>query len=204
MYSYFESENAINLDTFSFEQWSAFVFDHEVTEPEWYREIDWMYTPTNFLSHCTRLFSEAGSLLDRYSREQLFQGFWLLLGEVDDWLWDSEVGSKSREDCIRSMVSVFKQLFVIDRLRFTCHMWWDCLRYFGDDPDPITLEAIFQACCEILAMPNPEVWDSALHGLGHLDHPGRRDAIEKFLVLHPELNDEMKRYAALCIEGTVL
>ena len=34
--------------------------------------------------------------------------------------------------------------------------------------------------------------------------PGKRDAIERFLQSHPDLDDEAKTYALACIDGDVL
>ena len=34
--NYFYEETGINLDTYSFAEWVVFLFDHPVTEPDWY------------------------------------------------------------------------------------------------------------------------------------------------------------------------
>ncbi|HEY2168154.1 MAG TPA: hypothetical protein VGJ30_00900 [Candidatus Angelobacter sp.] len=48
------------------------------------------------------------------------------------------------------------------------------------------LEAMFETLSNILALPDPRTQGFALHGLGHLHHPGVRDLVQHFLDGHRE------------------
>ena len=102
------------------------------------------------------------------------------------------------------MVIVFKRLFAKDILQQICHMWWDLLRYFGDDPDEKVKEVMLEALSEIINIESFHCQGSALHGLGHLEHPERAEIIDGFLASHPEIAPELLRYAQSAREGNIL
>jgi hypothetical protein len=62
---------------------------------------------------------------------------------------------------------------------------------------------MLEALSKILVLDSEECQISALHGLGHLGHAGKRNAIEKYLASHTNLNDETRTYALTAIEGRV-
>jgi len=103
-----------------------------------------------------------------------------------------------------AMADVFRRLFATHPIQSVCYMWRDLLRTFDDNPDPKIEENMLHALCEILVLESRDCQRAALHGLGHLSHTGKRDVIEKYLVAHPELDDETKTYALAAIEGTVM
>jgi hypothetical protein len=145
-------------------------------------------------------------LLEKFSPEQINQGFWFILGEIEllqGCLWNRKIDWKLREDCIMSMVGVFEQMFIQNPIEDACYMWWDLLRDFSDDQDPKTKEAMLVALSQILKLDSIDCQVSALHGLGHLEHSGKRKVIEQFLAT-PNLDDEMRNYATAAIEGKVL
>ena len=87
---------SIDLNKYSFDEWVKFVFDHPVSEPEWYWEQAWKWegSPNLLVKYATALFSNAGCLLQEYSPEQIEQGFWFLLGgagKLDFWVWAKEI-----------------------------------------------------------------------------------------------------------------
>jgi hypothetical protein len=83
-------------------------------------------------------------------------------------------------------------------------MWWDLLRNFDDERDAKVKDAMLAALSRILQLDSPHCHLSALHGLGHLEHDGKREIIERFLETNPRLDEEMKAYAAAAIESRVL
>jgi hypothetical protein len=44
-----------------------------------------------------------------------------------------------------------------------------------------TLDVMFETLRRILSLPDRESQKSALHGLGHLDHPGVSDEVQQFI-----------------------
>jgi hypothetical protein len=83
-------------------------------------------------------------------------------------------------------------------------MWFDLLRYFGEDRDQRVVNELYRALEKILFMDSFDCQGAALHGLGHLDHPARKDLITKYLRKHRDLNPEARRYAKAAIKGRVL
>jgi hypothetical protein len=221
-YSY---EGGIDLDSYSFDEWVAFVFDHPVAlmvddeddldcdhllyHPDWFYEDEWDWNGSieQYLRNATQLFKEPGFLLQAYRPAQLRQGFWHLAGEIDNWIWGGEfypASWEAREACLRAMTSLFEHLFIKDALEDTCFMWWDFFRTFADKPDPAVQQVMLEVMAEIIRLPSEDCWGAALHGLGHLDHPGKRAVIEAFMEEHPELDAGWHRYAGAAIEGKVL
>ena len=80
-------------------------------------------------------------------------------------------------------------------------MWWDCLRGFDEDIDIKVYDWMFEALSEILKIDTFDCQMSALHGLGHIEHPEKKNLIETFLRQHPEF--EEKEYALAAIKGEV-
>jgi hypothetical protein len=191
-----------DIDKFSQDDWVRFVFDHPVTDMEsaWYWDdaCSWSGNPRVVIRLSTEMFTAAASLAVTYSREQLEQGFWFLIGcgfDLPDLLWRRKYAWALRRDCIASMVVVFEELFSKDSLDAACFMWWDLMRYFGDDGDEKTTEAIVRACERILKIPSRACQRSALHGLGHFEHDDRVRIIDGYLRAHPDLDEELQAYA---------
>lgn len=203
---------SINLNNYSFDEWIEFVFDHPVSAnmtDAWYFEDGWEWRAEAIYSinNCIRLFRNPNFLLVKFSPEQINQGFWFILGNIEllqGLIWDKNVDWKLREECILVMVRVFEQMFMQNPIENVCFMWWDLLRDFSDDQDSKTKEAILTALSQILKLDSLYCQKSALHGLGHLEHDGKRKVIEQFLKTHPNLDEQTKIYAAAAIEGKVL
>jgi hypothetical protein len=194
----------------SFDEWLEFVFNHPVTDPEWYRlgefDLGWAGDPNRFLAFVTQLFQDPDVLLDKYSAEQIDQGFGYLLGleGLERWIWEKAIDSTLRTECVMSMVNVFERLFKNASYSDACYMWWDHLRYFGKNPDPKVKEAMLKALSQILEIDSQNCQISALHGLGHIKHSEKSKVIEEFLNSHPELDEKTKSYAKAAMKGRVL
>lgn len=79
-------------------------------------------------------------------------------------------------------------------------MWWDLL-VSGMDLGEIG-DVILETLSDLSMHADSRVQYSALHGLGHLQHPGRAAAIDLYLQFHPDLaTDEWIRQ---CRDGTVM
>jgi hypothetical protein len=214
---------AIDLNKYSFAQWLGFVFDHPIAQAEekaWYWQDEWEHEADHslMLEYLIRLFRNPAFLLDTYSPEQLEQGFWFLqkpLGFLEEGLRDSSVEWLLREECIGSMGDLFERLFAMNPLTDSaCYMWWDSVisGYFEaahtswqplivDDKDAQAQQAIFETLGRILKLDSRECQKSALHGLGHLNHPLTEQIIEAYLNESPMIDGELKEYAIKCIKG---
>jgi hypothetical protein len=146
-------------------------------------------------------------LLETYSPAQLEEGldYLTLTGRLRDFIWDPDLPWEPRRACLRAMVPLAEQLFARDPLGETAGMWWNWLRYFGPRPaDSGVKDTLLDVLTQILQIPSSRCWGSALHGLGHLEHPGKRAVIEAFLTAHPELDDDWRAYASSAVRGEVL
>jgi hypothetical protein len=204
-------QDEINTDKFSFDEWIDLVFDHEPAQSisqAWYWDNDLYFygSKEHFVENCIKLFKNPEFLLERFTAEQLDEGFFgFILGPVngmESWLCDKAESPELRREFIMSSVSVFEKLFTKNPLESSCFMWWDSLRNFQDDKDPKTAEWMFEALSQILKIDSLDCQKSALHGLGHLEPEGKKKLIEDFLANNPNFPE--KEYALAAIEGKVL
>lgn len=198
----------IDTTHYDFEAWMRFAFDHPHREGSpWYFDEDMHFecNPETVITYYTRLFHDPRRLLSPFDEGQIEQGLWFAVGhQLSDWIWDDDIPIRLRLDCIDAMPSMFRD-FLVDRpLDTSCFMWWDMLRFFGDEPDPQIVEHMFQALGRVLALPSHHCQLSALHGLGHLQHEATEGLIRRFLAANPDADEEIRDYAEHAIAGNVL
>ena len=169
-------------------------------------DYDWKIDPTSLVQYSTRLFQNPAFLFERYSLKQIEQGFRFIpiVGELVDAVWDMGVPLSLRQKCIHSMVNLFESVFTKDSLGDVAFMWWDSFRPFDDEPEWEMVETILGVLSQVIRMESSVCWCSALHGLGHLNHPGKVALINDFLRTHPDVHPDTKNYALAAIEGHVL
>lgn len=165
-------------------------------------------SPSVVVDHLTALFSNFGQIASRYTIEQIDQGFWGIFGanlELYDLIFDSAVPLHNRLACIRAMYYVFSDFVAHLQTELTAdlsafYMWWDLILHGFWNPNrpfiPNTyrgdasrldqesrqmLDVVFETLQQILALPDRESQKSALHGLGHLHHPGVHDVVQQFI-----------------------
>jgi hypothetical protein len=170
------------------------------------------------LAGITQLFENSAAVLRPYSDAQLNQGFWFLCGpesEAMRGLVDEAIAWDARARCIRSFLSLFRDLFMtrctphlshllrsgspetfeVGPLNSACYMWWD-FDCWGSSPrvDAEYLEVMRQT----LALPHDACRENALHGLGHWHraYPARTaEIVDEFLARNQSIRDELRRYA---------
>ncbi len=199
--------NCVNLDEFTFDDWVKFIFDRTPNEDQnkrWYGNIINEGSQEIFAENCIRLFKSPEFLLESYSSWQLDEGFgeFILTEGIHFWrLWGKNKDADLRHEFILSSVSLFEKLFTKKPLKFSCFMWWDCLRGFNEDKDTKVFDWMFEALSQILDIDSVDCQLSALHGLGHIEHHGKKNLIENFLRKYP--NFTHGDYALATIEGNI-
>src|SRR5262249_21318446 len=133
-------------------------------------------------------------------------GVWAMLGPdpfvLEKHLWLPTVPLSMREACIRSMYFVYSDFVSksqVPVMENCFSMWWDLvasgywehLRYTGQiqegDVTGLTneqralLDTLFETLSKILMLTDERTQGYALHGLGHLHHPGVRQLVQGFL-----------------------
>jgi len=169
-------------------------------------------------AYYVQLFEKPEFLLSSYTREQLEQGFWAMMGYRHEWslgnLIDySDAPLPNRKDCIESMAVLFERLFANEPLDTSVHMWWDSLCYSwhcgnrnrergGEDSE--LQDVFFRTLTKVLAIDSWICQGAALHGLGHLHHPDTENLIGRFIEEHPSLTKEQIAYAKAAATFQVL
>ncbi len=208
----------VNLDELSFEQFVDLVFNHPVTDPAWYWADDFDYYFDDGIAtveHLTSLFREPEFLFEKYSLEQLEQGFYFITFllcyiKFDGLLWAESIPFSLRKNCISSMYELFSRFFAVNSLKTIGFMWWDCLAYGyymsngkpEDENGAKVQQAMFETLRRILKIDSEECQKSALHGLGHLKHPEIEKTIKDYL-RRRFVKLELREYAEKCIAGTM-
>jgi hypothetical protein len=204
----------IDVSQYSFDEFISFLFardvpaENEKQEP-WDWSIDVTFVPQRVCKYYVQLFRQPESLLERFSKSQLEQGFWAIQGPnldcgVERLLSDTGLPFADREECIRSMFDLFARLFASEPLDSSVQMWWDSLCYDwhcgnrnrergGEDLQ--LQDVMFQTLARILSIDSQICQGAALHGLGHLHHPGTPELVESYIREHPSLTKEWKDYA---------
>ena len=131
-----------------------------------------------FLRTVTALFEDFGRLASPFSREQVVQGLWFVLGQpfsLSDTLVNRNIAIESRHRCVRAMFHPFRDYYLpmdAPLSEDVFFMWWDlALARVGDhgsDIDAVAVDVIGQ----ILQLPAKRCQFAALHGLNHL-HPNQ-------------------------------
>jgi hypothetical protein len=65
-------------------------------------------------------------------------------------------------------------------------------------------DIFFQTLSKVLAIDSWTCQGAALHGLGHLHHPGTKELVNRYLDENPSLATEQKAYALAAAEFQVL
>jgi hypothetical protein len=197
----------IDATGYHFNAWITFAFDRPVSETPWYyaEEMYFECDPATVIGYYTILFRDPRRCLAPYDEAQLEQGLWFVVNaQLSDWVWSNDWPLQLRVDCIAAMPTMFREFLSEHPLDTACFMWWDMLRYFGDDPDDRIVDAMVVALEEVLRSPVRHCQMSALHGLGHLRHDSKETIIRSFVAANHDLDSEVLQYANQAIAGTVL
>ena len=114
----------MRIARFGFEAWTKWIFDHPVTEREWWFDIAdveeggrWLDRPTwRVVRFMTRPFEDPAPCLAPYSDDQIDQGLWFIFHEANSAhirsLTDGRVSYAVRLRCLRAIVALHERLFV--------------------------------------------------------------------------------------------
>jgi hypothetical protein len=129
----------VDIREFSFDEFVQYFFERVppidmLKEEPWYWSEEVIFEPQTVCDHYFRLFRQPGSLLKRFSKGQLDQGFWAIQApnlecSVYHLMWDGGLPFLSREMLVRAMFDLYKGLFAIGPLDQSSAMWWDSLCY---------------------------------------------------------------------------
>lgn len=211
-----------------FVAWVDAVFNHPVSEPEWYfgDGFDEFWTahersPSDAVELLRLLFSQPAPLLTRYTHDQIAQGVWFTAGEASPGrlcyaLIDDSIQLEARVRCIREIFTLFRDLFAVacsgparhhsDSLHVACYMWWDIFPSWGfrDCRGPVIDGACLEVMTRTLEIPVEVCQIAALHGLNHWYHHHGREVtaiIDSFLQTPAPVSKEVREYAGVARWG---
>jgi hypothetical protein len=213
----------VDVSEYSFEEFVSFLFDREIPtgngKPDpWYYAMTVDFDAVRLCEFYIRLFRHPGFLTEKFSKSQLESGFWAIHGPALQCsvMWiisNTDLPFSLRQECIRSMLDLFKNLFAAEPLETSVQMWWDSLCYDwecgnrdrGRGGEDLALQdVLFETLANILALDSEICQGAALHGLGHLHHPRTQDLIQRFLEDNPALSQEQKDYALAAARFNIL
>lgn len=217
----------------TFEEWVAYVFDHEVKKPEWYWDMernwwDELKYPGVTINYMTQFFQNANVLCTPYTDEQVNQGLWFMVYNACSnhmfALNEQAVPMEARLNCIQSIYDVYEKVFFkrcsphlshvteqeANPINLVCYMWWDLMPIYGQ-PQKKGRQPIDEACLQVmektLTLDSVACQEGALHGLGHWQthYPERiASIVDAFITSHPDLCPELHDYALSAGQGHVL
>ena len=220
----------IDLARLSFDEFVQFFFDRPESEQFWYADPRYALADVSISSpllvgHLTSLFQNFSAATSKYSAAQISYGIWAVFSpsfSLIDLLWESTIPLEKRAECIRSMASLFADFVSANEaesLQKCFYMWWHIVVtgfwvHQGQfetpdlsqlDPEAATLfETMFGTLKQILAVPEPRIQGYALHGLGHLHHPGVRDLAQHYIDQNKErFTEEHVQWMEQCRDGVV-
>jgi hypothetical protein len=198
----------------SLDEFTDYLFAHQTYEYLW--EFDSLkFDPTLTTQLYIQLFNEPAFLFQQYSREQLERGFWTIQScnleiAAGHLLATEDIPLDMRLSLIGSIYNLFKDFYAVDSLETSGYMWWDgmisdyYLQRNHKSEESVILDAMLETLFRILNLESPFCRSAALHGLGHLVHPQKEDRINRYLDLHPELDEGTRAYAKACITGDIM
>ena len=215
-----------------YQEWLTYVFDHPVTDPQWYFELDspeFAGSESDFALLISQTFLRSGEDLQRFSDAQVNQGIWFLASTAGSSfilsLRDGQVPLIEKVTGIKNIFCLYRDCFAarcsetlgyrdepgaLDLNRI-CYMFWDICPlthlYLDDVANRPDLEdAVFSVLERTLQIEHRACREGALHGLGHMAYayPERvRAVLEKFLA-KAAIDDALRGYAENARAGNVL
>jgi hypothetical protein len=197
------------------------------------REVRWWAKPSRpdlIVDYLTKFFTDfreisAGASVE--SIDHLVNGILNpACTEIISTLWDESVPQALRLECIRAMYIPFGDFLVscdAEIIGGAFYMWWDNVsdgfwssrRYLTEatqkhyqsltPEDRELADGMFDTLNKILALPDDRCQSSALHGLGHLNHPRGRAVVQKFIDEHRDaIRPDDLKWLQQCRDGTVM
>ena len=226
-------ESNFDLSKLTFEEFERFFFDRPIIRQSKGKYFDTVFCPEMFsfassrpevtVASLERMFKEFERIGGQYTLKQINQGIWALLGptiEIQEHLWNATISLADRVLCLRSMLVPYRDFVCghpVKEMENCFDMWWDMVASSFWMPmkkkDPkslnedqrVLLDGMFATLCDILQLPDLRCRAYALHGLGHLHHPGVRGVVQKYIDKNRKnWRPENVRWVERCRDGTVM
>lgn len=226
LHHYCRTTLVYDLRDADFDAYCDFVFDHfprlwrNRENFRWDRQAEVIFHSGQLVRFYTKLFENPAFLPDRYSVDQIIQGFGMQ--GIRGWAtWTIGCAMRSadttpdeEEACIRSMYGLFEHLFSRAEFDEIGFMWWDIgygacgdrapriIRKDDEETRKRLYQATFDTMVRVLHLKSKDCQRAAIHGLGHRRHPDTEKVLRQYLEDNPNLPEYLKEYALGAIVGT--
>lgn len=211
-----------------YDEWIAHVFDHKVTDPAWFFDInapDFVAGPEEIARLIARTCTRCGTDLANFTTEQIGLGFnYIFSGSCSDFAFtilDDRTPPSTSLAAMESIKVLYKDCFeprckpalghmsepeASEILNYVCYMFWDIspLSYWeGRAKKEQGLRAILDVLAFALNSSNIACVESALHGLGHVHSQSAAKVEQIIRSMEPRLPARLLPYARLAAKGCV-
>jgi len=185
---------------------------------DWYEDEDFEVDYETLTDWYIRLFTAPEFLFETFPSEKLERGFAAMINcnfqlAAADLVWDRKIGLERRLRLVSSFYDLFNRFFQKLPFWYSTNMWWDAVAYAYEcgnavrgrsDEDTWLQDTMLETLVRTLAIDSEVCQQAALHGLGHLHHPAGPDAINDYLVRNPNLDSNLRQYAAQAALGIIM
>lgn len=185
---------------------------------DWYEDENFEVDNDTLTGWYIRLFKAPDFLFDTFPSEKLERGFAAMINcnfelAAADLVWDRKIDLEQRLLLVSSFYELFSRFFQRLSFWYSTNMWWDAVAYAYEcgnavrgrsDEETRLQDTMFETLVRTLEIDSEACQQAALHGLSHLHHPGGPDAINDYLMRNPNLDPELKEYAAQAALGMIM
>jgi hypothetical protein len=224
-----------DLSQLRFDEFVSLFFNHDIDIEEfWYQDPEMLdvevSSPSIVIEYMTHLFTKFAEVASTFSLRQINAGIWAMLGPhpfaLHNHLWLPTVPLSHRIGCVRSMYFVYSDYVSkspVQVMEGCFSMWWEFIsssfwEYLRstekieegevlrlNHEQRALLDSMFDTLSKILALPDERTQGYALHGLGHLHHPGVRNLVQNFLDSNrSKMSPEEVSWIEQCRDGKVM
>jgi hypothetical protein len=214
-----------------YRNWLSHVFDHPVRDPAWFFELDvpaFDVPADELVELITHAMLNCGNDLKPFSDGQVNDGLNYIFNNscssVVFAMLDNKVPLEKRRRAIASIKRLYADCFeprcapVLGHknqqggnpLNYICYMLWDVsplAHLDGQEQSDLLYETLLDVLESALDSKNIACVESALHGLGHIQHYRdelSRPMIQRFIHSHPQLKKDIRQYAENAASGCIL
>lgn len=127
-------------------------------------------------------------------------------------VWGEDLSTQGRDALVESMFYLYSGLYTKNKLKTSCHMWWDSFAQcfyrkdlLKNDANRRIQDVMLRTLEKILGLESRHCQAAALHGLGHLRHSEGARVINAYLERGgAALDEHIIRYARACIAGDIM
>lgn len=196
-----------------FEKWIDAFFSTQPQNPPWEMRLkqSWLTVlgEEKAAEFLIRLFNEPKRALEKFSDEQIYQGFWNL--ETHEFLalfFSAQISEDKRSTLFQSLFALYEKLFALGASPQTPMLLSSYLTHgyslISGDPEDATWrtvkESLFDVFTKVLLLPNEDCQNAALDAIGNLNHNHTKRMLQGILTSNVAVLDQTRRRIQLLLK----